>query len=251
MSTAATVNETIDRIPPGRIFGYEVFPEYQKAPEAVVRAVGRRVGRQGLKRLAKGRFYTPKQGVLGELPISDAELLRDALYRGNRRIGYITGPALYNRLGLTTQVPKTVAVASNRAAQTKDFGTIRIKMVPRHAPINDSTIPLLETLDVLRDAKNIQDADIDNVLQTLAARIKALAPAEQRKLQRLALDFYNAGTRALLGVLITRNQQDVLPALGRSINPTTHFKFGIDPNKWPEATAWNIRRSCTSHQKPT
>ena len=241
MSIAAAVNDAIDRIPPGRIFGYEVFPEYQEAPEAVVRAVGRRVDRQDLKRLAKGRFYTPKQGVLGEVPISDAELLRDALYRDNRRIGYITGPALYNRMGLTTQIPKTVTVASNRAAQTKDFGTIRIKMVPRRAPISDSTIPLLEILDALRDVKNIQDADVDNILEALASRIEALTPVEQRKLQRLALDFYNAGTRALLGAIITRNQQDVLPALGRSINPTTNFKLGIDRNEWPEAIAWNIR----------
>ena len=108
------------------------------------------------------------------------------LYRNGQRCGYITGPALYSRLGLSTQVPKTIAVAANRAAQTKDFGTIRIKLVPRRAPITDSTVPLL-------------------------------------------------------GLLLTRNRQDVLPKLRASINPTTRFNLEIDPVDWPEARAWNIR----------
>ena len=43
MSIAASVNKIIDRTPTGRIFGYEVFPEYRESPVAVVRAVNRGV----------------------------------------------------------------------------------------------------------------------------------------------------------------------------------------------------------------
>ena len=241
MSVAAAVNKTVDRIPPGRIFGYEIFPEYQEAPEAVVRAVGRRVDRQELKRLGKGRFYTPRQGLLGEVPVGDGELLRDVLYRKGRRCGYITGPALYNRWGLTTQIPKTITVAANRAAQTKDFGTIRIRIAPRRAPISDATIPLLEILDVFRDAKKVPDTRVESVMEALAKRLNALAPAKLRKLQQFAVDYYNAGARALLGALLTRNEQYISPALRASINPTTNFRLGLDPGEWPEARAWNIR----------
>ena len=241
MSIAAAVNKTIDQIPPGRIFGYEVFPEYQKAPEAVVRAVGRRVDRQELKRLEKGRFYTPRQGILGEVPVGDSELVRDVLYSKGKRRGYITGPALYNRWGLTTQIPKTISVAANRPAQTKDFGTIRVKIVPRRAPISDSTVPLLEILDVFRDAKKVPDARVDNVLDELTKRLKELAPAKLRKLQQFAVNYYNAGARALLGALLTRNKQDISRALRTSISPTTTFRLGLDLEEWPEARAWNIR----------
>ena len=111
MSVAASVNRTIDQAPTGRIFGYEVFPQYREAPGAVVRAVNRGVENRRLKRIAKGRFYKPRKGALGDVPVSDEERLRDALYRNGRRVGYVTGPALYNRLGLTTQMPKTVAIA--------------------------------------------------------------------------------------------------------------------------------------------
>lgn len=248
MSIAATVNATINRIPPGRIFGYEVFPEYREAPQAVMRAVGRRVeDGYGLKRLTKGRFYRPRWDAVGEAPVSNAELLRDVLYRDGRRIGYVTGPALYNRLKLTTQVPEVIAVASNRAAQIKNFGTIRIKIVPRRAPINKSTIPLLEILDVLRDAKKIHGASVKAVLDLVADRVAELAPPAQRKLQRLALDYYGAGARALLREILAWNEQQVLPVLSTSINPTTRFHFGADHNPWPDARQWNIPTTCTEN----
>ena len=241
MSIAAAVNQAIDRVTPGQIFGYEEFPQYMESPGAVVRAVSRSVENGRLKRVEKGRFYRPRKGVLGDMPVSDEALLRDALYRNGRRCGYITGPALYNRLGLTTQVPKTIAVVTNRAAQTKDFGTIRIKRVPRRAPITDSTVPLLEILDALRDARKVPDASVGRVLKMLGKRLLGCPSAKRKQLQRLAVNYYNACTRALLGMLLTRNGQEVLPALRASINPTTRFNLGIGPGDWPEASAWNIR----------
>ena len=241
MSIAAAVNQAIDRVTPGQIFGYEEFPQYMETPGAVVRAVNRSVENGRLKRVEKGRFYRPRKGVLGDMLVSDEALLRDVLYRNGRRCGYITGPALYNRLGLTTQVPKTIAVATSRAAQTKDFGTIRIKLVPRRVPISDSTVPLLETLDALRDARKVPDAGVGRVLKVLGKVLLDYTPARRKELQRLAVDYYNPCARALLGMLLTRNGRKVLPTLRASINPTTHFNLGIDPGDWPEASAWNIR----------
>ena len=241
MSIAAAVNQYIDRAPTGRIFGYEVFPQYRESPAAVVRAVNRGVEARRLERVEKGRFYKPRKGALGDVPVSDQERLRDALYRNGRRAGYVTGPALFNRLGLTTQMPKTIAIAVNGATQMKDLGTIRIKLLSRRAPISDSTVPLLEILDILRDTRKVPDARVGRVIQTMAKRLTELTPAELKKLQRLALDYYNAGTRALLGMLLTRCRIEVLPALKASLNPTTRFDVGIDPDKWPESRAWNIR----------
>ena len=241
MSVAAAVNRTIDGAPTGRIFGYEVFPQYREAPSAVVRAVNRAVENRRLKRVSKGRFYKPRKGALGDVPVADEERLRDALYRNGRRAGYITGSALYNRLGLTTQMPKTIAVAVNGATQIKDFGTMRVKLLARRAPISDSTVPLLEILDILRHARKVPDADVGRVIQTMTRRLTELTPGKRKKLQRLALDYYNSGTRALLGMLLTRCQKDVLPALKASLNPTTRFDLGIDPADWPESKAWNIR----------
>ena len=241
MTISATVNQTIDKIPPGKTFGYEVFPQYLNTPYAVIRAVGRRVEKQQLTRMSKGLFYVPMQGLLGEVPVTDEERLRDFLFKQGRRVGYITGAALYNRLGLSTQIPKTIKIASNRAPQTKDFGTVRIKLIRARAPIAESTLPFLELLDVLRDARQVQGTDVGEVLRFLAQRLADLTPTQSKKTQKLALDYYNAGTRALLAVLLTRNQDEIQPSLRTSLNPTTRFEVGLDPAEWPEARAWNIR----------
>ena len=241
MNISAAVNRRIDKIPPGRVFAYEAFAEYLNSPNAVIRAVGRRIEKGQLIRIEKGIFYTPKQGVLGEVPVSDEERVRNLLFKKGRRVGYITGSALYNRLGLSTQVPRTIAIASNRSAQTKDLGTVRIRLVPTRAPISESTVPALETLDVLRNVKKIQDARAAWVLDVLASRLQKSTPSSTRKLQKLAVGYYSAVTRALLGVLLTRNNQEVLKELSDSINPTTRFHIGLDPDEWPEAGAWNVR----------
>ena len=241
MTIAATVNQTIGQMPAGRIFGYEIFPLYLDAPGAVVRAVNRAVEKQRLKRVAKGRFYKPRTGVFGDVPLSDTERLRDELYCNGRRCGYITGPALYNRLGLTPQIPKTVTIAVNRATQTKGFGTLRIKLVSRRVPISDSTVPLLEILDILRDVKKIPNTSVDRVICAIAERLTYLKPNAMNRLQRLALDYYSPVTRALLGMLLTNCGSKVLPSLGVSINPTTRFNLGLDPNDWPECRVWNLR----------
>ena len=241
MNIAAAINRKIDRIPPGKIFGYEEFPQYRNSPDAVLRAVCRRVDSGSLRRLRRGRFYRAWQGILGEMPPSDAELLRDALYREGKRIGYITGPALYNRMGLTTQSPKTITIASERTPGTIDFGTIRIKFVPSRAPVKDSTIELQEILDALRDVRTVPDASVETVINALARRLTNLGSTDLQTMQKLAVQYYNAATRALLGLLLSTNKQPVLPDLKNSINPSTRFSIGIKPDQWPQARAWNIR----------
>ena len=60
MSIAASVKQTIERLPSGRIFGYEVFDDYQTAPDAVVRTVSRCVDEQRLKVSVEGSFLYAK-----------------------------------------------------------------------------------------------------------------------------------------------------------------------------------------------
>lgn len=241
MNVSASVNQTIDKIACGKIFGYEVFPQYATKPEAVIRAVGRRVEKRQLTRVTKGLFYMPKQGLLGEVPVTDEERLRSLLFKNGRRVGYITGAALYNRLGLSTQFPKTFTIASKRAPQTKDFGTLKIKLIRARVPVTEATVPLLEILDVLRNAKQVQGTEVAEVLHILARYLAEFAPDRTRELQSLALDYYNARTRALLAMLLTRIGIEVQPVIRNSLNPSTRFEVGLDPAEWPEALAWGIR----------
>ena len=62
------------------------------------------------------------------------------------------------------------------------FGTIRLKLLSRRAPVSDSTMPLLEVLDVLRDARKIPDVNVGRVIQAMAKRLTEFTPAERRRL---------------------------------------------------------------------
>ena len=105
MSIAAAVNRAIDRAPTGANIRLRDLPAIPGIARAVVWAVNRSVENQRLKRVAKGRFCKPRKDALGDVPIGDDErTLRDVLHRNGRRVGYINGPAPYNRVGRTTQV---------------------------------------------------------------------------------------------------------------------------------------------------
>ena len=164
MSISQAVQNRINSIPVGQVFGYRDLPDYAEAPLAVAQAMSRMVSAGRVKRLSKGKFYVPRKGRMGLRKPSDSALVRSVLYDGERLRGYITGLALFNRLGLTTQVPRMVTVAIEGGRREKDFGTIRIKTVPSRFPVREEDVPLFECLDVLRGIKSIPDTDINQVL---------------------------------------------------------------------------------------
>jgi predicted transcriptional regulator of viral defense system len=127
MNIAQTIQNSVEAMPVGQIFGYQELPNYTKSPSAVIKAISRMVSEKRLERLSKGKFYVPKKGVLGLRKPSDAELVRSVLYKNGRVCGYVTGLSLYNQLGLTTQMPRTITVACNGGRQEKNSARFALK----------------------------------------------------------------------------------------------------------------------------
>lgn len=240
MSIAQAVQTKIKAMPEGQVFGYQALPDYSRSPTAVVKALSRLVEEGQVQRLSKGKFYVAKQGMLGPRKPSDNELIRSVLYKDDRLRGYITGLALFNKLGLTTQVPRTITVALNGGRQKKDFGTIRVRTVSTNAPVREKDVKLLQYLDVLRDIKKIPDANINRTLKLIMRYIAGLDDSERRRLTSLAENYYTAQVRALSGLLLSSLEIDV-PRLKRSLNPTTIYKLNLDEKMWPIAKDWNIQ----------
>lgn len=241
MTVAQTVQDSVNNMPAGRIFGYQALPGYAKSPGAVIKAVGRLVENKKLARISKGRFYVPESGLLGERRPSDSELIRSVLYKDGRLRGYVTGTALYHQLGLTTQVPRTIRVAVNGGYQIKDLGRIRIKTVATRIPVKKEDVRLLQYLDVLKDIKKIPDSEIDLCLKIMRGYISKLSAREKYRLATLALDYYSPQARALTGLLLTSLGWSATAKLALSLNPTTLYKLNLDVNQWPLAGEWNIR----------
>lgn len=241
MSVAQAVQNRIETMQPGQIFGYRELPGYAASPAAVIKAVSRLVSEKKLERFSKGQFYVPKKGLLGNRKPSDRELIRTMLYKDGRLRGYITGLCLYNQLGLTPQVPRTVTLAVNGGRQEKDFGTIRVKTIVTRTPVAEENVKLLQYLDALKDIKIIPDADISLSLRMMRRYISELSRAEQTRLLALAQDHYGPQVRALVGMLFANLGWSVPDRLKQSLNPTTTYKLPLNQDEWPEAREWNIR----------
>jgi len=241
MSIAQTIQNTVEAMPTGQIFGYQELPSYAKSPGAVIKAVSRMVSDKRLQRFSKGKFYVPKKGMLGIRKPSDSELIRSMLYKNGRLRGYVTGLSLYNQLGLTTQMPRTITVSYNGGRQEKEFGTIRIKTVVTRIPIQEKDVKLLQYLDALKDIKKIMDSDINLSLKIIRKYISELSEREQRRLLKLAQSYYSPQVRALVGLLFTDLKLSIPSSLFRSLNPTTIYKLKLDESKWPMTKEWNIR----------
>jgi hypothetical protein len=194
-----------------------------------------------LERVSKGQFYIPKKGLFGPRKPSDNELIKSVLYKGGRLCGYITGLAIYNKLGLTTQVPRTITVACNGSRQTKEFGTIRVKTIITPAPVREQDVKLLQFLDALKDIKKIPDSDINLSLKIMRRNISELQTTELKRMVNLAKQYYSAQTKALVGLLTSDFNPDLKIKKELALNPTTTYKLKLDINKWPQAREWNIQ----------
>lgn len=241
MNISKNVENTVMRLPTGQVFGYAEIPNYLTSPAAVIKAISRMVKDQKLKRVSKGKFYVPKQGLLGPRKPSDDELIRSVLYKGGRLYGYITGLALYNKLGLTTQIPRTVTVACNGSRITKEFGTIKVKTIVTPAPVKKQDVKLLQFLDVLKEIKKIPDSDINQTLKIMRRNISGLNTKKLMRIVSLAKQYYSAQTRALAGLLISDVRAELSIKSQLALNPSTIYKLKLDNNKWPQAKQWNIQ----------
>ncbi|WP_279205292.1 DUF6088 family protein [Obesumbacterium proteus] len=241
MSIQSQVAKDIERFQPGTLFSYQELPTYQTTLSNVAKALSRLVQAGKLRRFAKGRFYRPKQGLLGEQRPSDDEKLRALLFSGQQRTGYITGMSLYNRMGLTTQLPKTITIATQGARQTKDLRTLKVKIVPARVVVTEQNRVLLEMLDALNDIKAIPDTTPSAILSTLYSKMKMLNDDEIQTLKTLALNSYPPATRALLGMVLEKMGRDESNELSASLNPLSRYNIGlINSSDWP-IRAWNIQ----------
>lgn len=233
------VEKEITQFEPGKVFTYRDLTPFISNPETTVKAIGRLVENGDIKRFAKGQFYRPKQGLFGEMKLSDTEKLKIFLYQDGERKGYVTGASLYNRLGLTTQIPRTITIASNRSPQRKELGTIKVKLVKAKAPVTESNKEYLEILDVLSDIKKIPDSSPSAVIKVIANKLKRLKKDDLYELINLA-SFYSPVTRALLGLLTEKINKDLAANIKKQLNPTTHYNIGLDSD-CDNASKWNIK----------
>lgn len=192
-------------------------------------------------KVGKGRYYKPKQTMFGSLQPRQEDLVKDLLIKDGKIIGYLTGYAIWNRMGLTTQISSIIEIGSNIHRNKTKRGTYTIRFVLQPNIISHTNIPLLQILDAIKQIKTIPDTQIESSVIRLSLIINDLAEKEISMLATLALR-YTPQTRALLGAILEMyNRKDAANKLKRTLNPATTYKIGISDRNLPNKKNWNIK----------
>lgn len=241
MQTTKKIEKAISGFRDGEVFNYEQLNLVPAEYRAAVKALGRMTKAGIVKRASTGRYYKPNKSVFGELRPGEEELLKSYLFRKGKRIAYVTGEALYNKMGLTTQVPKNIKVASRDKRVITKVGSIAVKPVKSYVDVTDDNYFILEILDAMKDFKEIPDLNRMTALKRLMQKIKELKEDDIRKLINLSLK-YPPRVRALTGALLTSLGIDskLTEPLIKSLNPLSSYNYGIKKKELPTINQWNI-----------
>ena len=231
----------INRIDTGDVFGYDTLGLTSDEIIAGSKALSRLVDKGVIKRARKGYYYKPKVSVFGEQKPREDALLSLYLFEKNKQVAYITGTRLYNRLGLTTQVPSSIRVASLDKQVKGKVGNVVIKPAKSYVKVTSDTIKYLELLDVIKDLNTIPDLQKSDGLVYLKKVIYNFDTTEIKKLVTYGVA-YPPKVRALLGALLEAMNIDTanLSLLKKSINPSSSYDYGITPKMLSTVNSWNI-----------
>ena len=241
MTTSKKIAAVVSGFSSGQLFQYDELNITPGEYPAAVKALGRMVSAGVIRRATTGRYYKPEKTVFGELKPGEEQLLKPYLFEGGRRIAYVTGTALYNRMGLTTQVPGVIKVASRDKRIITTVNSLAVNPVKSYVDVTDENYALLEILDALKDIRIIPDINKKGALQLLAKTIQALPASRKKELTTISLK-YPPRAKALLGALLTLLKADpaLILALVSKLNPLSKYQLGISEKELPGSTQWNI-----------
>lgn len=241
MGITQNIQKKISKLAEGTTFKYEQLAIEPQEYVAAAKVIERLIAKGVIKRISTGLFYKPKKTVFGELKPNEDELLKPYLFEKGKRIAYITGTSLYNKMGLTTQIPKSIKIASRDKRITVSRGNVKATPVKSYVDVNDKNFYLLELLDVLKGFKQIPDLDKSSAIKIISKKLKELNPAETKLLIKCSLA-YPPRVRGFLGTLLENIKTTTdLTTLKKSLNPLSEYEYGIDKKQLPTAENWNVK----------
>lgn len=231
----------IKRIDIGDVFGYDTLGLTSDEIIAGSKALSRLVDKGIIRRARKGYYYKPKVSAFGEQKPREDVLLSLYLFEKNKQVAYVTGTRLYNRLGLTTQVPSSIRVASLDKQVKGKVGNMVIKPAKSYVKVTSDNVKYLEILDVIKDLNTIPDLQKSDGLVYLKKVIHDFDAAEIKKLVTYGVA-YPPKVRALLGALLEALNTNavIYEVLKKSINPSSSYGYGINSTLLSTANSWNI-----------
>jgi hypothetical protein len=233
------IKEKLRAVPDGCVLTLKDFNVDSQYEIALVKALSRLVVQGELQKVSKGRYYKPRRTMFGILKPAETEIAKDFLEKGGKILGYITGPAAFSSMGLTTQITSSIMIGSNKYRRPLKRSEYRILFVLQQNPITEENIPLLRILDAIRLLREIPGTTPDECVERIGKIIVELSVKEQQQLCLLA-EKYAPYVRALLGAILEMIGVDSL-GLKLSLNGVTTYKLPVSETVLPTKLNWNIK----------
>ncbi|MBQ8379886.1 MAG: hypothetical protein IJX34_03625 [Clostridia bacterium] len=123
-----------------------------------------------LKTATKGVYYKPKHNIFGEVPLANIKIIQYKYLvdkTGNKK-GYLTGAILFNKVGLTTQVPNVTDIVTNNCKFNTKYTNTNLNVTIRKPKleINNENYIYLQLFDLIenKDKINIEVENEDEIL---------------------------------------------------------------------------------------
>lgn len=121
--------------------------------------INRLVKEQKLFQFIKGIYYKPIRGKFGNKLLNINKVIEKKYICDSKgQKGYFTGAYLFNKIGLTTQIPQKILIVTNECPNANDYNNKNLGVVIRKPKIkiNDDNYKYLQLFDLLINKDNIK-----------------------------------------------------------------------------------------------
>lgn len=136
--------------------------------------INRLVKDNKLVQFIKGVYYKPLNGKFGNKPLNVNKVIdKKYLHDEGGQKGYFSGAYLFNKIGLTTQIPKEILIITNECPNKNDYYNKNLGVTIRKPKIkiNDYNYKYLQLFDMLINRDNIK-IEVDNEKEIIYKFIK-------------------------------------------------------------------------------
>lgn len=119
----------------------------------------RLVKEKKLVQFLKGIYYKPLKGAFGNKKLDVNKVInKKYIHDKNGQKGYFSGAYLFNKIGLTTQIPKEMLIVTNACPNANDYNNKNLGVIIRKPKIkvNEDNYKYLQLFDMLINKDNIK-----------------------------------------------------------------------------------------------
>lgn len=131
--------------------------------------INRLVKENKIVQFTKGVYYKPLKGVFGNKLLNINKVITKKYINDIKgQKGYFSGAYLFNKLGLTTQIPKEILVITNECPNANDYYNKNLGVIIRKPKIkiNEDNYKYLQLFDILLNKDNI-NIEVDNAKEII------------------------------------------------------------------------------------